>query len=76
MTKLNPGLLATLGPLRSLTEVQIDELRPHLRDVKVSQGDQVFREGEPGNALFIIVEGAGRGVEGVQRWRAGPRHRS
>ena len=57
MTKLNTGLLATLGPLRSLTEGQIDELRPHLRDVNVGQGDNVFCEGEPGNALFIIVEG-------------------
>jgi CRP-like cAMP-binding protein len=57
MTAISRTHLTNLGPFRTLTPDQIDELRPHLEDHYHEPGHYLFREGDPGNALYIIVEG-------------------
>ncbi len=53
-----PSLLARVGVFSLLTEEEIDLLSPHLARVELAAGEALFHEGEQGNDLYILAEGA------------------
>lgn len=52
------GMLAKCALLKHLTESDLKSLLPHLHSRQHAQGDTIFRAGEQGDSLFIIVEGS------------------
>jgi diguanylate cyclase (GGDEF)-like protein len=53
-----PSLLARVGVFSLLTEEEIDLLSPHLSRVELGAGEVLFHEGDQGNDLYILAEGA------------------
>ena len=53
-----PSLLARVGVFSLLSEEEIDLLSAHLSRVELDAGAVLFREGDQGNDLYILAEGA------------------
>lgn len=56
--QLEKVLLARVPFLKGADRALLSELAAAIEQVKFSEGDTVFREGEPGDSLFLIVEGS------------------
>ncbi|MBE7248950.1 MAG: cyclic nucleotide-binding domain-containing protein, partial [Actinomycetospora chiangmaiensis] len=52
------GLLSRSDLLRHLPPPDIETILQALRTVEVGQGQELFRAGDPGEALFIVAQGA------------------
>jgi len=50
-------LLAEVGICSDLTPSELDYLRPHLRPETLATGDWLFRQGDPGDRLFLVDSG-------------------
>jgi SulP family sulfate permease len=63
--------LRLLQPFALLTDAELAQLRPRLTRRTFGAGEFVFREGDPGNELFVIAMGTAsvRRAEGVQSHR-------
>lgn len=60
------ALPATIPPFSELSPVERARLAPALEEVTYAEGEQVFAQGAPADALFIMCEGrAQRFVDGV-----------
>jgi len=58
--ELAGGTLEMLGKneiLRSLPPTEIDELIPYLQEIELSAGSYLFKQGEVGDALYLIISG-------------------
>ena len=58
--ELAGGMLEMLGKneiLRSLPPAEIDVLLPYLQQMEVAAGAHLFKQGEEGDALYLITEG-------------------
>ncbi len=53
-----PSLLARVGVFSLLSAEEIDLLSPHLSRVELGAGEVLFHEGDQGNDLYILAEGA------------------
>lgn len=51
------GLLSRNPLLRNLSPEQLQQLAPHTRCIRFARGEVVVREGDPGDALFQVVNG-------------------
>ena len=63
-------LLGTVPLLAGLTRRQLGKLSVKLFEKHYRAGETIFREGDPGNALFIVLEGKvaiAHGVDGVEK---------
>ena len=54
---LKPGHLRRIKSLAMLTDEQLAALACHVEVVNCTQADVLFREGEPGDSMFMILEG-------------------
>ncbi|MEE9384549.1 MAG: cyclic nucleotide-binding domain-containing protein [Nannocystaceae bacterium] len=71
--------LARVGLMAELTQVQLDRLAGLCDEVRVAQGDHVFRHGDEGDGLYIVLDGvvrisrdmAGMGEEALAILRPG-----
>lgn len=63
--------LRLLQPFALLTDAELAELKPRLARRSFDAGEYVFREGDPGNELFVIAMGTAsvRRAEGVHSHR-------
>ena len=55
------GLLQRLGQnavLRSLPPSEIDGLLPYIRDFHLDQGKYLFKQGDPGDAMYLVEDGS------------------
>ena len=50
--------LAGLEIFKSLTDGELEKVAGLMTDVMVDDGDWIFREGDPGDSLFVILGGA------------------
>jgi len=50
-------LLRSLPIFKELTDVELEQIAEICEEKSFATGEYVFHEGEPGNRLFIIVEG-------------------
>jgi diguanylate cyclase (GGDEF)-like protein len=54
----SPELLAKVGVFSLLSREEIDQVAEHLATVKLTAGQTLFHEGDKGNDLYIIADGA------------------
>jgi CRP-like cAMP-binding protein len=54
----SPELLAKVGVFSLLSREEIDQVAEHLATVKLTAGQTLFHEGDQGNDLYIIADGA------------------
>jgi diguanylate cyclase (GGDEF)-like protein len=54
----SPELLAKVGIFSLLSREEIDQVAEHLATVKLTAGQTLFHEGDPGDDLYIIADGA------------------
>jgi CRP-like cAMP-binding protein len=54
---VDAALLRRLSPFSSISEVQLGKLAELCEEKTVSAGQTLFREGEPGIAIFVVPEG-------------------
>src|SRR5829696_9044337 len=52
-----PDLLKNLAIFKDLDDAEIAEVAEKCKEEKVNSGEYIFREGEAGNRLYLIVEG-------------------
>jgi signal transduction histidine kinase len=58
---VSDGLQAELGALevfRGLTDQQLDWLATHGQVVEIPPGETLFREGDPADALYVVLQGS------------------
>jgi CRP/FNR family transcriptional regulator, cyclic AMP receptor protein len=55
---MDASLLHTHPFLRTLTREQVERLVPCAREVEVSDGAFIFREGTPADAIYLICNGS------------------
>ena len=58
MRRQSPELLAKVGVFSLLSPKEIDQVAEHLATVNLTAGQTLFHEGDQGNDLYIIAEGA------------------
>jgi diguanylate cyclase (GGDEF)-like protein len=58
MKRQSPELLAKVGVFSLLSPREIDQVAEHLATVKLTAGQTLFHEGDQGNDLYIIADGA------------------
>jgi diguanylate cyclase (GGDEF)-like protein len=58
MRREPPELLAKVGVFSLLSREEIDQVAEHLATVKLAAGQTLFHEGDQGNDLYIIADGA------------------
>ncbi|MGD0726552.1 MAG: diguanylate cyclase [Spirochaetia bacterium] len=58
MKRQSPELLAKVGVFSLLSRDEIDQVAEHLATVKLTAGQTLFHEGDQGNDLYIIADGA------------------
>jgi signal transduction histidine kinase len=54
---LNPALLRKNRLFAGLSAALVDEIRPGIRPLQFNAGDVIFRESDPGDCLYLIIEG-------------------
>lgn len=58
MKRQSPELLAKVGVFSLLSSEEIGQVAEHLATVKLTAGQTLFHEGDQGNDLYIIADGA------------------
>jgi ferredoxin-NADP reductase/CRP-like cAMP-binding protein len=62
------GLLSALAPFKTLPADELQAIAQAVEEQRFSPGDMIVREGDPGDALYLIAEGSvqviGRAFEG------------
>ena len=58
MKSQSPALLAKVGVFSLLSPTEIDQVAEHLATVNLTAGQTLFHEGDQGNDLYIIADGA------------------
>ena len=58
MKRQSPELLAKVGVFSLLSAQEIDQVAEHLATVNLAAGQTLFHEGDQGNDLYIIADGA------------------
>ncbi len=51
-------VLTTSAIFQGLTEVQLDQLALNLREAEMTGGQWLFHEGQDGDELYLLIEGA------------------
>jgi CRP-like cAMP-binding protein len=54
---ITPGALRRIKILAGLSDAQLNELVPYLEPIKVPQWTVIFKQGDAGDAMFLILEG-------------------
>jgi diguanylate cyclase (GGDEF)-like protein len=57
MKEYSPALLSTVGVFSLLAPEEIERVAGHLATVELDAGQTLFREGDQGNELYILVDG-------------------
>src|SRR5208337_4870575 len=58
MKRQSPELLARVGVFSLLSPKEIDQVAEHLATVNLTAGQTLFHEGDQGNDLYVIADGA------------------